>query len=82
LGKKAAELMVSLGIPFEPTQRLTARAVNGNLWEIKGRVNLDLFWDGYPVSVECLVIPSIAQDLILGFDFWEKVQSSLDLTTL
>jgi len=82
LGKKGAELMVRLGISFEPTQHLTARAVNGNLLEIKGKVNLDLFWDGYPVSVECLVIPSIAQDLILGFDFWEKVQLSLDLSTL
>jgi len=68
-----------LRIGVYPERISWARAVNGQLMSIRGRVFMRLYWHSHPITVEALVVPEVQQDLILGFNFWKDVGLSLNI---
>lgn len=46
---------------------------------IKGQLNIPITLEGRTREVSVLVVPSMKQTLILGIDFWEKMQLITDL---
>jgi len=79
LGKDGFKRLKSLGIPysrkFDP---IIVRSVNNKRLLVRRTASLNLLWDGYPISCEVYIIPSVTMDLILGFQFWKDVGLVVD----
>lgn len=72
---KIKELQIPYSRKFSPP---SVRAVNGSRLLVKGVIQLTLFWAGHPVNCEAYIIPSVKQDLILGYRFWQDVGLIVD----
>lgn len=79
LGKEGLWLMDKFPIRLRHTTGRLVETADGNKHQVSGYVNLPITLEGRTRNLNVIVVPSLGQALILGVDFWDKMQILTDI---
>lgn len=79
LGEAGLWIMDKFPARLKTTPKRWVETADSNRHEIKGFIELPITLEGRTKSLRVLVVPSLKQNLILGIDFWEKMQLVADV---
>ena len=79
LGQEGLKLLVGTPARLKVTPHKWVETAGTQRHLIKGRLTVPITLEGRTRDVDVLVVPSMSHTLILGIDFWEKMQLITDL---
>ncbi|KAJ8967369.1 hypothetical protein NQ317_017456 [Molorchus minor] len=79
LGATGYKLLKQLNLELLPSDVNTCRVANGEACLVIGRYDIPIVLEGKTVLISVLVTPQLPHTLILGMDFWRKVELVPDM---
>ncbi|KAJ8972264.1 hypothetical protein NQ317_006532 [Molorchus minor] len=74
VGNKGLQVLRDLGVKIDKSQAGSVTTANGASCDTIGSVNLPIRLEGKLKVFDCLVVPNIPKEIILGIDFWKEME--------